>query len=179
MKLPLKVGLIAAAIWISIKLAAFYLSLSLDDLRPFVFINMFILTAAIAIALYLVKRKETENNLLNDVKNGMLAGVPYAVIVSVFLYFYYEKIYPDFIERRLNERSLELSNPQTIKKIQRSNPEMENKSFEEIKKEDMEKAKEYFKANTTMLLSMLSLLLYATFNSIVISVIFRRIVFRN
>ena len=140
---------------------------------------MFILTASIAVALYLVKRKETENNLLNDVKNGMLAGVPYAVIVSVFLYFYYEKIYPDFIERRLNERSLELSNPQTIKKIQRSNPEMENKSFEEIKKEDMEKAKEYFKANTTMLLSMLSLLLYATFNSIVISVIFRRIVFRN
>ena len=179
MKLPLKVGLIAAAIWISIKLAAFYLSLSLDDLRPFVFINMFILTAAIAIALYLVKRKETENNLLNDVKNGMLAGVPYAVIVSVFLYFYYEKIYPDFIERRLNERSLELSNPQTIKKIQRSIPEMENKSFEEIKKEDMEKAKEYFKANTTMNLSMLCLLLYATFNSIVISVIFRRIVFRN
>ena len=179
MKLPLKVGFIAAAIWISIKLAAFYLSLSLDDLRPFAFINMFILTAAIAIALYLAKRKETENNLLNDVKNGMLAGVPYAVIVSVFLYFYYEKIYPDFIERRLNERSLELSNPQTIKKIQRSNPEMENKSFEEIKKEDMKKAKEYIKANTTMLLSMLSLLLYATFNSIVISVIFRRIVFRN
>jgi hypothetical protein len=179
MKLPLKVGLIAAAIWISIKLAAFYLSLSLDDLRPFVFINMFILTAAIAIALYLVKRKETENNLLNDVKNGMLAGVPYAVIVSVFLYFYYEKIYPDFIERRLNEHSLELSNPQTIKKIQRSIPEMENKSFEEIKKEDMEKAKDSLKANRAMLLSMLSLLLYATLNSIVISVIFRRIVFRN
>jgi len=91
MKLPLKVGLLAAAIWISIKFAAFYLSLSLDDLRPFVFINMFILTAAIAIALYLVKRKETESNLLNDVKNGMLAGVPYAVIVSVFLYFYYHQ----------------------------------------------------------------------------------------
>ena len=179
MRLPLKVGLLAAAIWISIKLVAFSLSLSLNDLRPFVFINMFILTAAIAIALYLVKRKETENNLLNDVKNGMLAGVPYAVIVSVFLYFYYEKIYPDFIERRLNERSLELSNPQTIKKIQRSIPEMENKSFEEIKKEDMEKAKDSLKANRAMLLSMLSLLLYATLNSIVISVIFRRIVFRN
>ena len=58
MRLPLKVGLLAATIWISIKLAAFYLSLSLDDLRPFVFINMFILTASIAVALYLVKEKK-------------------------------------------------------------------------------------------------------------------------
>lgn len=33
----------------------------------------------------------------------------------------------------MNEISLKLSNPQTIKEIQRSNPEMENKSVEEIK----------------------------------------------
>ena len=94
MKLPIKVGLIASLVWISIKLIAFSQSISLDDLKPFVFINMFILTAAIAIALYLVKRHETESNLLNDIKNGMLAGVTYTVIVSVFLYFYYQKIYP-------------------------------------------------------------------------------------
>ena len=56
----------------------------------------------------------------------------------------------------------------------------DNEDYDKTKLQiDMEKAKEYFKANTTMLLSMLSLLLYATFNSIVISVIFRRIVFRN
>ena len=179
MKLPLKVGLIAAAIWISIKLAAFYLSLSLDDLKPFVFINMFILTAAIAIALYLVKRKETESNLLNDVKNGMLAGVPYAVIVSVFLYFYYEKIYPAFNEGIMNETSMELSKPQTIKDIQRENPEMENKSVEEIKKYFLDQKKSSYNPKSEMLLFMAALLLYATLNSIVISLIFRRIVFRN
>ena len=179
MKLPLKVGLLAAVTWISIKLAAFYLSLSLDDLRPFVFINMFILTASIAVALYLVKRKETENNLLNDVKNGMLAGVPYAVIVSVFLYFYYQKIYPAFNAGKMNEISLKLSNPQTIKEIQRSNPEMENKSVEEIKTDILAKTEMVYNPQFTMLVSMLSLLLYATLNSIVITLIFRRIVFRN
>ena len=179
MKLPLKVGLLAAVTWISIKLAAFYLSLSLDDLRPFVFINMFILTASIALALYLVKRKETENNLLNDVKNGMLAGVPYAVIVSVFLYFYYQKIYPAFNAGKMNEISLKLSNPQTIKEIQRSNPEMENKSVEEIKTDILAKTEMVYNPQFTMLVSMLSLLLYATLNSIVITLIFRRIVFRN
>ena len=179
MRLPLKVGLLAAAIWISIKLAAFYLSFSLDELRPFVFINMFILTTAIAISLYLIKKEETESNLLNDVKNGMLAGVPYAVIVSIFLYFYYQKIYPAFNEGKMNEISMKLSKPQTIKEIQRENPEMENKSVEEIKRDILAKTKMVYNPQFTMLVSMLSLLLYATLNSIVITLIFRRIVFRN
>jgi hypothetical protein len=179
MKLPIKVGLIASLVWISIKLIAFSQSISLDDLKPFVFINMFILTAAIAIALYLVKRHETESNLLNDIKNGMLAGVPYTVIVSVFLYFYYQKIYPEFNAKKINEIEIKLSNPKTIKEIQKSNIAMENKSSDEIKRDVMSKTEMVYNANFTMLVSMLSLLLYSTLNSIVISVIFRRIIFRN
>ena len=179
MRLPLKVGLLAAAIWISIKLSAFYLSFSLDELRPFVFINMFILTTAIVISLYLIKKEETESNLLNDVKNGMLAGVPYAVIVSIFLYFYYQKIYPAFNEGKMNEISMKLSDPEIIKEIQRENPDMENKSVEEIKRDILAKTKMVYNPQFTMLVSMLSLLLYATLNSIVITLIFRRIVFRN
>jgi hypothetical protein len=179
MKLPLKVGLLAATIWISIKLAAFSRSLSLNDLRPFVFINMFILTTAIAISLYLVKKKETESNLLNDVKNGMLAGVPYAVIVSVFLYFYYQKIYPAFNEGKMDEISIKLSDPEIIKEIQRENPDMENKSVEEIKRDVLAKTQMVYNPQFTMLVSMLSLLLYATLNSIIITLIFRRIIFRN
>ncbi len=179
MKLPLKVGLIASLIWISIKLIAFSQAISLDDLKPFVFINMFILTAAVSIALYLVKKDETESNFLNDIKNGMLAGVPYAVIVSVFLYLYYEKIYPEFNEKKVHEIEVKLSNPKTIKEIQKSNSAMENKSPDEIKKDVISKTKMIYNANFTMLVSMLSLLLYATLNSIVISLIFRRIIFRN
>ena len=137
MKLPIKVGLIASLVWISIKLIAFSQSISLDDLKPFVFINMFILTAAITIALYLVKRHETESNLLNDIKNGMLAGVPYTVIVSVFLYFYYQKIYPEFNAKKINEIEIKLSNQKTIKEIQKSNIAMENKSSDEIKRDVM------------------------------------------
>jgi hypothetical protein len=179
MRLPLKVGLIASVVWISIKLIAFSQSISLDDLKPFVFINMFILTAAVAIAVYLVKRYEIESNLLNDIKNGMLAGVPYAVIISVFLYFYYQKIYPGFNAKKINEIEVKLSNPKTIKEIQNSNIAMENKSSDEIRKDVLSKTKMVYNANFTMLVSMLSLLLYATLNSILISVIFRRIVFRN
>ena len=56
---------------------------------------------------------------------------------------------------------------------------MENKSSDEIKRDVMSKTEMVYNANFTMLVSMLSLLLYSTLNSIVISVIFRRIIFRN
>ncbi|MBM3186810.1 MAG: hypothetical protein FJZ67_10980, partial [Bacteroidetes bacterium] len=79
MKFPIKVGLICAAIWIGLKLLAWTFSFSLNEIKPFVFVNMFLLTAAITIALYFVKLKEDDSNLLNDIKNGMLAGMPYSV----------------------------------------------------------------------------------------------------
>ena len=56
---------------------------------------------------------------------------------------------------------------------------MENKSVEEIKRDILAKTKMVYNPQFTMLVSMLSLLLYATLNSIVITLIFRRIVFRN
>ena len=97
MKLPIKVGIGAALLWIVLKMVGLALNISVDDIKMFVFINMFLLTAAIAYSLFQLKRKEVESNLLNDIKNGMLAGVPYTLIVSVFLYFYYEKKYFPFI----------------------------------------------------------------------------------
>ena len=38
----------------------------------------------------------------------MLAGVPYAVLVSVFMFFYYEKINPEFIEHQISESEISL-----------------------------------------------------------------------
>jgi hypothetical protein len=105
--------------------------------------------------------------------------VPYAVIVSVFLYFYYQKIYPAFNEGKMDEISIKLSDPEIIKEIQRENPDMENKSVEEIKRDVLAKTQMVYNPQFTMLVSMLSLLLYATLNSIIITLIFRRIIFRN
>ena len=70
MKFPIKVGLICAAIWIGLKLLALSFSFSLNEIKPFVFVNMFLLTASITIALYIVKLKEDDSNLLNDIKNA-------------------------------------------------------------------------------------------------------------
>jgi cellobiose-specific phosphotransferase system component IIC len=140
---------------------------------------MFFLTAAISYSLFQIKRKEVESNLLNDIKNGMLAGVPYTLIVSIFLYFYYEKIYPEFNEKKIQEIELRLSNPKTVKEIQTSNPAMENKNPEEIKREVLSSTKAMYSAKFTMIISLLALMVYSTLNSMVIALIYRRVVFRN
>lgn len=179
MKFPIKVGLICAAIWIGLKLLAWTFSFSLNEIKPFVFVNMFLLTAAITIALYFVKLKEDDSNLLNDIKNGMLAGMPYSVIVSVFMYFYYERIYPEFNNHKIELIEKKLNEPNAIKDIQKNNPEMQNDSPEEVRKEVIQKSKMIYSSKFNMLVSLLSLVLYTTINSIVISIIFRKVVFVN
>lgn len=179
MKFPIKVGLICAVIWIGLKLLAWTFSFSLNEIKPFVFVNMFLLTAAITIALYFVKLKEDDSNLLNDIKNGMLAGMPYSVIVSVFMYFYYERIYPDFNNHKIELIEKKLNEPNAIKDIQKNNPEMQNDSPDEVRKEVIQKSRMIYSSKFNMLVALLSLVLYTTINSIVISIIFRKVVFVN
>ncbi len=179
MKLPVKVGLIFALIWIAVKMTALAFSFSLDNITVFVFINMFLLTTAIAYSLYMIKRKETESNLLNDIKTGMLAGVPYTVLLSGFLYFYYQNIYPEFNEKKKAEIAQKLENPKLIKQIQQSAPGMQNKTKAEIIKQQMQQADSIYNAKFTMVVSLLALMVYSTLNSLMIAIIYRRIVFRN
>ncbi len=177
MKFPIKVGLICASIWIGLKLLAWSFSFSSYEIKPFVFVNMFLLTAAITIALYFVKLKEDDSNLLNDIKNGMLAGMPYSVIISVFMYFYYERIYPEFNQRKIKAIEMKLNEPNAIKEIQKNNPEMQNDSPEEVRNEVVQKSKMIYSSKFNMLVALLSLVLYTTINSIVIALIMRKVVF--
>jgi hypothetical protein len=179
MKLPVKVGIGAALLWIVLKMFGLAINFSVDDIKIFVFINMFLLTAAIAYSLFQLKRKEDESNLLNDIKNGMLAGVPYTLIVSVFLYLYYEKIYPEFNEKKIQEIEFRLSNPKTIKDIQTSNPAMENKNPQEIRRDVMANSRAMYSAKFTLIITLLALIVYSTLNSMVIAIIYRKVVFRN
>jgi hypothetical protein len=113
MRITVKTGIISAAIWILIKLAFFYLDISNDSIVPLVMLNILGLLLAIAIGLYLQKIRETEEtNTMVDLKNGMSAGLPYVLMVSIFIYFYYTKINPDYYAHQIAENEI------TIEKIQ-------------------------------------------------------------
>jgi len=180
MKIYVKIGLAFAFLWILIKLSCFTFNVLLTELEPFVFMNMLFVTLAISIALYIKKRKQKEySNLLDDIKTAMIPGVIYTIVVSVFIYFYYQHIYPEFNTDKISEMEIRMQDKNNINDLRKSNPEMENKSDEEIKSKVLKSINDYYSAKFTMTISLLGLLVFTTLNSIVLSLIFRRVIFKN
>lgn len=184
MKITVKVGLIFAALWILIKMIFFWSGALAYNVVPAVLLNMLFILAAISIGLYLQKLKQTEyTNALGDIKTGMTVGVPYAVVVSVFIYFYYAEIDPGFNEHQLAEREMalikKLDKPNGLQTVQAGNPDLEVLSRKEILEKQKNSNGAIFNATSTMSLSMLSLLVLSAINSILITTIMRRIIFRD
>lgn len=184
MRITIKSGLIFAGIWILFKMIFFWTGMFEYNVAPAVLLNMLFVLLAISVGLYLHKRQETEDSsALSDIKNGMTAGVPYAMIVSVFIYFYYANIDPGFNQHQIAEAHMGikqmLDEPGGLEKTRESQPEFEILSKEEIYEQLKSGPEGFYKASSTMTLSMLALLLLATLNSIFVTVIYRRVVFKN
>jgi hypothetical protein len=179
MNQSVKYGLIASLVWIAVKMGALALSISLYEIKYFGLLNMFLLTFVITWSIYKNKRTQTESNLLVDIKNGMLAGVPYTAVVSVFLFFYYGQIFPEFREKKMNEVYVRIDTKKELDAIRKNQSELENKSDVEIKQLAIKDWKNKLDPQFTMMISLLALLFYTTMNSLLISLVFRRIVFRD
>jgi len=180
MKVYVKIGLAFAILWILIKLSCFSFNVLLTELEPFVFLNMLFVTLAVSTVLYIKKRKQKEySNFLDDIKTSMIPGVIYTIVVSVFIYFYYQHIYPEFNTNKISEMEIRMQDKDNIADIRKSNPEMENKSDEEIKSKVLKSINDYYSAKFTMTITLLGLLVYTTLNSILLSLIFRRVIFRD
>ena len=186
MKIAVKVGLLFALAWIILKLILFA-TLSGEmryNVQPAILTNILFLLLAITIGLYLQKRNSTEEtSALGDIKNAMSAGVPYTIIVSLFIFTYYSKIDPGYIKHQIAERSMamekELDDPAQLKKINASNEDFEVMTKEEILEKGKDNLKATFSAGATMTLSMLGMLVLSTINSIFVTVVYRRIVFKR
>lgn len=184
MKVTLKSGIILAFAWILIKLSLFGMGVSSNDsLKPSILLNMLFVILSITIGLYIHKRKEAEGNALSDIKNGMTAGIPYAIIVSIFIYVYYAKIDPDYIQGKLADTQIELqktiNDPIKYKRLKDSNPDFEVMTDKQITKAVMKNSEGVYSAKSTAITSLLAMTLYATLNSIFITIILRKVVFRK
>ncbi len=185
MRITVKVGILFAIGWILLKLSLFGMGISSEtSLVPSILINMFFLISSVTVGLYLQKRNEADSgNALNDIKNGMSAGIPYAIIISIFLYVYYAKVDPSYIQSKITDKEVELnkllSDPATLKKVKESNADYEVMTVSQIRKKEIENDKSVYSASSTAIFSLLAMTMYTTFNSIIITVIMRKIVFRR
>lgn len=184
MRVTVLTGLICAVVFIITKMIFFYTQPIGYDITILVLINLFLLITAIGIGLFLQKMRDTEESTgLRDIKNGMTAGVPYAVIIGIFIYFYYAKIDPEYNQHKLAEQEYvidkQLNEPGGLEKIKKENPDFEVLSKDEIKEQAMDSAKGALNPTSTMTLTLLGLIVMSAMNSIFITIIYRRIVFRR
>jgi len=185
MRVTLKSGIIFAFGWILIKLSMFGMGVSsADSLKPSVLLNMLFLILAVTVGLYLQKRKDSESgNVLKDIKNGMTAGLPYAILVSLSIYIYYAKVDPDYIQGKLADTEVELTkimnNPKEYKKLKDSNPDFEVMTDKQITKAVLKNSRSAYNPKSTAIMALSALILYALLNSIFITVILRKLVFKQ
>jgi hypothetical protein len=186
MRITVKTGIIAAAIWILIKLSFFYLDIFNYPLGLPALLNSLGLLLSIAIGLFLQKlRDNEETNLLIDLKNGMSAGLPYTIIVCVFVYFYYSKIDPEIFANKIaqNEREIikEVNNPLKLKKIKLEQAEAEVMPKEVIEKKIIENNSKNIAVNPgiTTVLYVLCLFSLTIFYSILVTIIYRQVIFKQ
>jgi hypothetical protein len=178
-------GLFFALAWMVAKLIVHFSGLSENSVVPTIFLNMLFLLCAISTGLYLHKKQEgfAQGNAMSDIKASMTAGIPYAMLVAIFIYFFYAKINPEYVQHQISDAEqtirIALDDPAQLKRIR-----AEQEAFEVMSKEDMYKElvkgpRSFYSAGSTMTISLLGMVLLATMYSIFVTVIFRRVLFRD
>ncbi len=186
MKITVKFGLGFAALWITYKMILFY-TLTGEakyNLEIPILINVMCLLLSMAFGLYVSKRRQTSHTTaLDDIKSSMTAGVPYTLIISVFLYLYYTSIDPEFNRHQLAESEIQLDklldNPDQLKDLKSSNAEFEIMTKDEIRSQLKSNQQAMFSAKSALTISLLGMLILSTINSIFLTVVYRKLVFRN
>ena len=182
MRVAVKTGLLFALAWILVKLSMYSFGL-MDSQIPGAMINILFLLLAISTGLYLTKLRSKEpTNALADIKNAMTAGLPYTLIVSGFLYFFYNSIDKEFTDHKINERitaiEKQLSEPGEWEQFKEDNSDFETYSKEQFLKEETTKIEAANAPRSIFVMSLLGGLMLGTFYSIVVTAILRKIVFR-
>ena len=182
MRITVKIGLLFAAIWIAIKMIFFMTGLTGDSIQTSAMINILCLLLSISVGLYLVKLRATEEtSLMTDIKNGMTSGVPYILVVSIFMYIFYAEINPEFISHLRAEKvqamKTRLDDPATLARLKSENADFEVMSKEQIFERMKQGPENTINSKSTSVLNLFALLLLATMNSIFVAVIYRKVVF--
>jgi hypothetical protein len=185
MKVTLKTGILFAFAWMIAKLIIHFSGWSANSVVPTIFLNMLFLLSAICTGLYLHKKQEgfSQGNAMSDIKASMTTGIPYAMLVAIFIYFYYAQINPEYVQHQIAdaERTIQiaLDDPTEMKRIRAEQEAFEVMSKEKIYAELVKGPRSFYSAGSTMTIGLLGMVMLATMYSILVTVIYRRVLFRD
>lgn len=185
MKVTVKVGVLTALIFVAIKLIFSFAGWFDGDIIPTVLINMFLLLSSISVGLYLHKKQEgfSIGNAMSDIKAGVTTGVSYGIVVVGFIYLFYAYIDPGFIDSMVEEKLVEykkgLADPEMLKQVKASNEAFEILDADQIYAEMESSTRSTISPFSITTISMLGMILLSAFYSILVMIIFRKVLLRD
>lgn len=185
MKGPVSFGFLFAFVFIIVKMTMHFGGLFEGNILPTSFLNILLLLLAVAIGLYqyIRNREPAYETLLQEVKQGLKPGIVYTLLVSGFLFLYYNNIDRSIIEtmqqQRIEEFSKGLENPSTLAEIRKSNEAFELMTPEEILEEVKSNVDQFISAKSLFLMSLMSLMLLSIIYSLLVTIIYRNVLFRK
>lgn len=187
MRISTKIALLFAGIWFLGKYCFFYFqALQTSEQYPIqVMWNILCLLLAMSIGSLIEKRREntSEGTALGDIKSILRIGMIYTVIVSGLIYLYYAKIDPAYNEHQIAviQESMKkmVDDPVQLEKFRSERPEFAASTKEEIIQKSSESIRNWYNPTSVMTISLLAMLMLSVLNSLILTVIYRRILFKS
>lgn len=181
MKVSVKAGLVLASLWIIFKMIVFYMGESEAGFKVGIFLNILFVLLAAAIGLYFTKIKSPPSFFLQDVKVCLRGSIVYTVIISAFVYMYYEKIDPFVMQNRIDEKVAyaEMQASENFKEIKAQTPGLKKdnpEQYVEKVRKDSELLHSGFVQST---FSLIALMLASIIYAFLVTFVMRKIIFRQ
>jgi hypothetical protein len=140
---------------------------------------------AMAIGSYLEIRKQdrSQSTALGDIKTILSGGLIYTILVASLLLTYYSKIDPDFNKHQIEvaEQKIRemIDDPKQLKELRSSHSEFRSSTKEELFEKLASNPRANYNARSVFVISLLGMLLLSVMNSIVLTAVYRRLIFRK
>lgn len=181
----IKVSLLFTITWIVLKLLFKSIGVFQENIIVPGMLNNLFLLAAISLGLYLEKKKEGfgVGTAFSDLKSAITAGMIYSVLISGFIFFYYNDIHPEFTQNRIDERIdalyTQMERPSFADSLRENNDAFVMLTDEEILSQIKTETVGNLSAKSSFIFSLLGLMILTLTYAIFITVIYQRILFRD
>lgn len=185
MKTSVKYGLMFALAWISLSMILFYARMSGTAFLPMILINLFLLMSAIAVGLYLTKKERNweVGIFADDFKTAMQGGIVYAILISVFVYFYHAQIDTSIIdvivEERMDVLHKAVPDEASYKELQKNDLTWKGKSYDDYIENQEDQIRSVVSPNSIFIMHLMGLSILAFLYSFGTAIIIRKVVLRG
>lgn len=169
-----------ALVFIILKCVYFVTGLHYTHYNLIILTNIVCVLLAVGLGMYMARDKNNKmlSSGLDRIKAGMRGGAVYAIIVSTFIFFYYNNIDKKFFNDKIKER-VKMAEQADFEKLKLNNPEkLGQKTHRDFVDDEKKQAELWFSPFMVSSLTLGALIVCSIMYSVVMNIIFKNLFFR-